>query len=623
VFARPLLPSDLDSEGTILMTGEWAAASGGAFADRSDGSFFSQLREMIATLWVSHQRNMILFLSVALIAVVGATAYAQVRLNAWNEPFYDSLAHKNFSAFVQQLIVFAELAGVLLALNVAQMWLNQKTKLVLRRGLVEDLLAEWLAPVRAFRLSHAGEIGANPDQRIQEDAKHLTELTTDLGIGLLQSTLLLLSFIGVLWVLSDKMVIAMAGFPFVPQGYMVWCALIYAGVASLVSWRVGRPLIRLNAERYAREADFRFALVRTNEEVEGVTLYGGEGDERARLENVFKTVVAVSEQLVRAVTGLTWVTAGYGWFTIAAPILVASPAYFNSGMTFGELMMLVGAFNQVQQALRWFVDNFSSIADWRATLLRVASFRNTLPTMDGLGRGASQIELAETEDGSIGMDDLVIAAPSGCVILGESRAELKPGERILVLGDEAEEALLFRAVSELWPWGSGRIAKPPRHSIIFMPAPGYVPPGTLRSALSYPRKGEAYDSVRVGKALAAVGLEHLESLLDKEERWERRLSDNEKQCLSVARVILQKPRWVVLNGAVAGLDLETRRRIEAVFDRDLADVGVLNIGRDSNESGFFTRTLRLALDPNGPSFKPYGEDTVEDQGVEAAPIPAQ
>ena len=568
------------------MTGEWAAASGGAFADRSGESFFSQLREMIATLWVSHQRNMILFLSVALIAVVGATAYAQVRLNAWNEPFYDALAHKNFSAFVQQLIVFAELAGVLLALNVAQMWLNQKSKLVLRRGLVEDLLAEWLAPVRAFRLSHAGEIGANPDQRIQEDAKHLTELTTDLGIGLLQSTLLLLSFIGVLWVLSDRMVIAMAGFPFVPQGYMVWCALVYAGVASLVSWRVGRPLIGLNAERYAREADFRFALVRTNEEVEGVTLYGGEGDERARLEDVFKTVVAVSEQLVRAVTGLTWVTAGYGWFTIAAPILVASPAYFNSGMTFGELMMLVGAFNQVQQALRWFVDNFSSIADWRATLLRVASFRNTLPTMDGLGRDASQIELAETEDGSIRMDDLVIAAPSGCVILGESRAELKPGERILVLGDEAQEALLFRAVSELWPWGSGRIAKPPRHSIIFMPAPGYVPPGTLRSALSYPRKGEAYDSIRVGKALASVGLEHLESLLDMEERWERRLSDNQKQCLSVARVILQKPRWVVLNGAIAGLDLETRQRIEAVFDRDLADVGVLNIGRDFERKRF-------------------------------------
>ena len=596
--------------------------SGAGTAVRSDGSFFSQVGGMIAALWGSRQRNTIFFLVVGLIAIVGATAYAQVRLNAWNEPFYDALAHKNFSEFVQQLIVFAKLAGVLLALNVTQMWLNQKSKLVLREGLVEDLLTEWLSPVRAFRLSQAGEIGANPDQRIQEDAKHLTELTTDLGIGLLQSTLLLLSFIGVLWVLSDKMVLAMADFPFVPRGYMVWCALIYAGVASFVSWRVGRPLIPLNAERYAREADFRFTLVRANEEVEAVTLYGGEADERARLQGVFSAVVAVSERLVRAVTGLTWVTAGYGWFTIAAPILVAAPAYFHSGMTFGELMMLVGAFNQVQQSLRWFVDNFSSIADWRATLLRVASFRNVLSTMDELGQNASRIELAETEDGSIRMEDLAIAAPSGCVMLGESHLELKPGERVLVLGDEAQEALLFRAVSGLWPWGGGRIARPPRQSLIFMRAPGYVPPGTLRSALSYPRSGEAYDPVRVAKALTGVGLEHLEPFLDKEDRWDRRLSDDEKQCLSVARVILQRPRWVVLNGAIAGLGSETRRRIEAVFDGDLADVGVLNIGRDPSDSGFFTRSLRLANDPNGPCFKPFGDAAAVERDVEAAALPA-
>jgi vitamin B12/bleomycin/antimicrobial peptide transport system ATP-binding/permease protein len=195
---------------------------------------------------------------------------------------------------------------------------------------------------------------------------------------------------------------------------------------------------------------------------------------------------------------------------------------------------MVGAFNQVQQVLRWFVDNFSSIADWRATLQCVASFRHTLPTMDELGRGATQIALAETEDGSIAMEDLVIAARSGCVILGDNRAELKSGERILVLGDEAQEASLFRAVSGLWPWGSGRIARPPRDSVIFTPAPGCVPSGTLRSALSYPNAEEVFDSARVGEGLAAVGLEHFESLLDKDERWERRLSDNEKQCLSVA-----------------------------------------------------------------------------------------
>jgi putative ATP-binding cassette transporter len=414
----------------------------------SDGAFLSQVEGMISALWASQQRNTIFVLVVALVAVVGATAFAQVRLNAWNEPFYDSLAHKNFPEFVEQLIVFAELAGILLALNVAQMWLNQKSKLVLRQGLIEDLLTQWLSPLRASRLSHAGEIGANPDQRIQEDAKHLTELTTELWIGLLQSTLLLLSFIGVLWILSDKMVLGTAALRFVPRGTLVWCALTYSAVASLASWRVGRPLVGLNAERYAREADFRFALVRANEEA---TLCGGEVDERARLQTVFSAVVAVSERLVRAVTGLTWVTAGYGWFTIAAPILVAAPAYFRSEMTFGELMMLVGAFNQVQQALRWFVDNFSSIADWRATLLRVASFRNTLSTMDELQRNAGQVELAETDERPSGL----ATSPSPLRLAASSRtgkSELRPAKGARVLDDDAQAGFL-RAASKPWSWG--------------------------------------------------------------------------------------------------------------------------------------------------------------------------
>ena len=197
------------------------------------------------------------------------------------------------------------MAGVLLVLNVAQAWLNLKSKIILRKPLVEDLAAEWLAPLRAVRLLQAGEIGENPDQRIHEDARHLTELSTELGIGLLQSTLLLLSFVGVLWVLSDKMVITIAGHAFVAPGYMVWCALIYSAIASLASWRVGRPLIRLNTERYAKEAQFRFALVRVNEEIEGVTLDGGEPDEKERLDWVLQGVVKVFQQIVVATTWLT------------------------------------------------------------------------------------------------------------------------------------------------------------------------------------------------------------------------------------------------------------------------------------------------------------------------------
>jgi putative ATP-binding cassette transporter len=216
----------------------------------------SQFMAMASALWASRQRNKILVLVGALVAVVGATAYSQVRLNAWSQPLYNALAHKDISAFVKQLGVFGVLAGTLLVLNVAQMWLNQTSKVILRAGLVDDLMTQWLSRLRAFRLS-AGEIGENPDQRIQQDAQHLTDLTTDLRIGLLQSTLLLLAFVGVLWVLSSHMVLSIGGRTFSPPpGYMVWCALLYAGAASFLSWRVGRPLINLNADHYAERQSF-------------------------------------------------------------------------------------------------------------------------------------------------------------------------------------------------------------------------------------------------------------------------------------------------------------------------------------------------------------------------------
>jgi putative ATP-binding cassette transporter len=590
--------------------------------DRAEDSLVSQLIGLTAALWASRQRVKLVLLLAALVAVVGASAYAQVLLNAWNQPFYNALSRKDVSAFITQLGVFAEIAAVLLVLNIAQAWLNSKSKLVLRRGLVEDLAVEWLAPLRAVRLLQAGEIGENPDQRIHEDARHLTELSTDLGIGLLQSTLLLLSFIGVLWILSDNMVVTIAGHVFVAPGYMVWCALLYSGIASLASWLVGRRLIRLNIERYAREAQFRFDLVRVNEEIEGVTLDGGEADEKERLDWVFGGVVKVFEQIVLATTWLTGVTAGFGWLAIVAPILVAAPSYFYGDMTFGKLMMIIGAFNQVQQALGWFANNFSGIADWRATLLRVVSFRSTLLTIDNIGEGQSQIELDGRHEESIVIDQLWIATPNGRLALSEPHLEVKPGDHVLITGERDAERALFQAIAGLWPWGGGRIARPHRQSMAFMPTPGYAPPGTLREALAYPHPPQTYDDARIQEAIAIVGLEHFAPMLDENERWDRRLNDNDKQCLAVARVLVQRPRWVVLNRALAALDPTVARRVAAAFEQHMADVGVIYIGPLPDGHGHFSRVVNLVLDPQGPHFKP-SVTTERPDPREAAAAPAQ
>ena len=576
--------------------------------DLTEDSLFSQVARMSAAFWASRERNQLLLLAGGLVLVVAATAYMQIRLNAWNQPFYDALTHKDMPAFIRQLVVFAELAAILLVLNVSQVWLNQTSRVVLRQGLVHDLLDQWLTPLRAFRLSNAGPIGQNPDQRLHADAQHLTELTTDLGIGLLQATLLLLSFIGVLWVLSQQMILPLAGKRLHVPGYMVWCALFYAGTASFLSWRVGRPLIALDAERYAREANLRFALVRANEELEGITIYGGEADETQHLNRVFASVLEVSRRIVGATTRLTWITAGYGWFTIVAPILVAAPSYLTGEMSFGQLMVAVGAFNQVQTSLRWFVDNFSSIADWRATLLRVASFRAAVITMDSLGESTSRIELEESDSPAIRIDDLQVAAPAGAIRLSEAQLQISPGERVRITGERgAERTMFFRALIGLWPWGKGRIVRPTRQSMMFLPARAYVPPGSLRAALCYPCATHDFDDAATERALAAVGLERLQPQLDATLRWDRQLNDDEKQSLAIARVILQRPRWLVLNGVFEGLDAASRRRIETILGGDLAGLGLIDIGKEVNEGeagAFFNRNLRLVTDESGPTFSP-------------------
>jgi vitamin B12/bleomycin/antimicrobial peptide transport system ATP-binding/permease protein len=604
-MTQPPSESTAAPRGAPVPAAEVRTAEALAAAALTKDSLFTEVARLAAAFWASRERNQLLMLAAGLIAVVASTAFVQIRLNAWNQPFYDALTHKDIPAFITQLGVFAELAAILLVLNVSQVWLNQTSRVVLRQGLVHDLLNEWLKPLRAFRLSNAGVIGQNPDQRLHADAQHLTDLMTDLGIGLLQATLLLLSFIGVLWLSSQHMFLPLAGHRLHVPGYLVWCALFYAGTASFLSWLVGHPLIALDAERYAREANLRFALVRANEEIEGITIYGGEADEQRHVNRVFDSVLEVSRRIVGATTRLTWITAGYGWFTIVAPILVAAPSYLTGEMSFGQLMLVVGAFNQVQTSLRWFVDNFSSIADWRATLLRVASFRGALATMDSLGERTSRIDLEETDDPGIRLDDLQVATPAGAVRLSERRVDLAPGERVLITGERgAELALLFRAIIGLWPWGSGRIARPARASVMFLPARAYMPPGTLRTALCYPCATHDFDDAATARALAEVGLERLAPLIDTTERWDQRLNDDEKQLLAIARVMLQRPRWVVLNGTFDVLDPVSRSRIEALFSGALAHVGVIDLGQDRHHEGFFMRRVRLLTDPQGPTFSP-------------------
>jgi vitamin B12/bleomycin/antimicrobial peptide transport system ATP-binding/permease protein len=549
-------------------------------------------------------RKQLLWASIGIVGVIVATSIGQVLLNRWNQPFYDALARRDMQGFLHQLVVFAAIAGGLLVLNVGQTWLNQTIRLKLREALTLDLIGEWMRPARAFRLAHAGAIGVNPDQRMQQDAGHLSDLSTDLGVGLLQSFILLVSFIGVLWQLSSGFVFHIGGHSLAIPGYMVWAAILYAGIASWLSWLVGRPLIRFNSDRYTREAELRFSMVHVNENVDAIALAHGEADAKRQLELDLGTVLGAMRRIYRAQINLSWVTDTYGWITVVAPILVASPVYFAGDISFGGLMMAVGAFNQVHSSLRWFINNIGGIADWRATLMRVADFRIALSETDVFHDTENRIAFDENKDGRLTFEKLEVASPDGCTKLAEPDVEIRPGERVMITGDpRAGKTLFFRAIAGLWPWGGGRIGMPAGEAPIFVPRTPYFPLGTLREVLNH-ADGITVDDAEISAVLAEVGLERLSSSLDRMARWEHELADDEQRLLALARLALRRPKWVIIDEAMDTFDGATLRRVLSMLERRLPDAAILNIGRGLHNNQFFPRSLTIVKDTGGSALKP-------------------
>jgi vitamin B12/bleomycin/antimicrobial peptide transport system ATP-binding/permease protein len=544
----------------------------------------------------------LVWLVIAVVLVLIATAYGQIRINRWNKPFYDAMSRRDLRDFLFELGVFFVIAGFLLVLNVIQRWLAETLELKLREGLVHNLLKEWMRPRRAFWLANSGTIGVNPDQRMHEDARHLTELSADLAIGLLQASILFATFAGVLWGLSSEFSVRFGDRDYAIPGFMLWAAIVYASGGSLLSYWVGRGLVSRNAERYAREADLRFSLVRVNEHVDAISLAAGEADEKQRIERNLRSVITATRRIVWGHTKLTWVTAGFGWVTNVAPILVAAPLYFMGKISFGGLMMAAAAFNQAQSSLRWFIDNFSAIADWRATLLRVASFRHALVAIHEPQGFESRIGYIEGEPGTIEIDDLEIVSAANADRLKEARVAVRSGERILILGAPGTgKTQLFRALAGLWPWGAGQITRPRGEQLFYLPrGTPYLPRGTLREVLAYPQKADTYSASAYTRALYRLGVERLALMLDENHRWDRELSQDEQLCLVFARILIQNPPWVLLDGTFGSLDDDVLELVMDVFTNELKATSLIHIGGPGEAHPLFSTVLHLVKSPRSP-----------------------
>jgi vitamin B12/bleomycin/antimicrobial peptide transport system ATP-binding/permease protein len=562
-------------------------------AGNAEDTTFNQMRFFWQMLDGPKSRRSLTRYFLFITLVIGANAVVQVRLNAWQGSIYDAISSRDISIFMREIGVFLAIVSVLLCLGVAQTWLHERLKVRLRQAATFNLLDEWLKPARIFLLPLSGDMGVNPDQRIQEDTRRLSELTVDLTVGLVQSTLMLFAFVGVLWNLSSQVVFVIGDKPVTIPGYMVWAAIGYAALGSFVTYVVGRPLINAHARLRAAEAEFRFDLVRLNESAEGVALSRGETTERELLDKPLRAVLTIMRSIANRLATLMWVTGAYGWFAILAPLILAAPGYFGGTLTLGGLMMVVGGFYQVQTALRWYVDRFPALAEWRAMLGRVIDYRSALRRVEFLDGAAGRIRYIEDDPtGALCLEDLCVVAPNGRVTLGDPCVIIKPGERVLIVAPPKSGKTIFvKALAGLWVWGSGTIRLP--SNIIFLPQVPYFPAGSLKAALAYPEAPERFCDADAGKALERVKLGQFANELDVEKRWDKELSLEEKRRLNLARLLLHRPKWVIKDESISELDEENRQIAFSIFSSELSGTAFISVGRHEPRHGFFHRTLQL------------------------------
>lgn len=554
--------------------------------------FLRDIWRLARPYWFSEDRWAGRGLLAVIVSMSLALVFITVLLNKWNNAFYDTLQNRDLKGFYHQLGIFCVLAAAYIVIAVYQLYLNQMLQIRWRRWLTERFLDRWLSGRIYYGLQMRGSGTDNPDQRIADDIGNFVSQTLTLSLGFLEAVVTLVSFIGILWGLSGTFSVTVAGHPLTLPGYMVWVALGYAILGTWLTKAVGKPLIMLNFNQQRFEADFRFSLVRLRENVEGVALYRGEADEAAIFRERFMNVVRNWWAIMKRRKQLGWLTNTYGQAAVVFPFLAAAPRFFSGAIQLGDLMQTASAFNRVQGALSWFVDAFTELASWKATVDRLTTF----------GQAMERVREAQARAGALapragGAEELRIKGleldlPGGDPLLRGIDLTVAPGQSVLVSGPTGSgKSTLLRAVAGLWPFGRGVIELPASGKAVFLPQKPYLPIGTLRTVVGYPSLPEAVSDEAIREALAACGLPRLTGRLDERTYWPQELSPGEQQRLAFARLILQSPDWIFLDEATSAMDEASEEALYALLRQRLPKASLVSVGHRETLKAFHQRGL--------------------------------
>lgn len=551
--------------------------------------------------WTGPTRRQAWLLSAAVFALVLVNLGVALGINRWNKFFFDALERKDVGNVGVGILTVLGLALAASAVAVAMVMARMRLQLAWRRWLTTSLIGRWLADRRFYQLTVAAGEGAHPEFRIADDVRLAVEPLVDFAIGLANAVLAAAAFFGVLWIVAGSIRVG----PVVVPGYMVFASLLYAVVTSSAMVWIGKPLIQRVEQKNAAEARFRYELTRVRESAESIALVGGDDDERARLDETFGELARRWMRVIAKQAQMTWISNANSVLAPVVPLLLGAPKYLAGELSLGELMQIATAFTQVQIALNWLIDNAIRLAETLASAQRVVELTDALDDLDTsigpYGQGGSTVVLGFSPDDSIHIENLSLTQQNGVVMIEGASTIVRKGEKVLVKGESGTgKSTLIRAMAGLWPWGSGRILRPPGADVAFLPQRPYLPLGTLRHVITYPRSDDGrIADARILHALREVGLSHLAERLDEDDHWDQILSGGERQRIAFARLLVHPPDIIVMDEATSALGEESQAKMMGFLRTELADATVLSVGHRPGLEEFHDREINLVRGGEG------------------------